>query len=111
MEAKDLRIGNWVLENGSYRQIEADDFYNPQLLNPIPLKDVIKSNVKLTRDYRGYWVDCVCGIEETFNNKFWFFFGFENIEEKICIGEPIEFLHELQNIVYWLKKVELEINL
>ena len=56
MEAKDFRIENWVLENGSYRQIEADDFYNPQLLNPIPLTEeiLLKCGFELQNEFLKY---------------------------------------------------------
>lgn len=105
MEEKDFRIGNWVLENGSYRQIEADDFYNPQLLNPIPLTEeiLLKCGAKKSDDsFGGYIIYYPNGNGMRVKNNEW---------SSQHLSVKLEYLHQLQNLYFALTNEELKINL
>lgn len=124
MEAKDLRIGNWVLENGSFHQIEINDFYNPQLFKPIELTEeiLLKCGFSFDRKKNYFYIsfnDISQFIEiyecaDDSGNLFVAYLTNDDIETEN--SNPIFLLyinnlHQLQNLYFALTNEELEINL
>lgn len=114
METKDFRIGNWVLENGSYHQIEADDFYNPQLFKPIRLTKEILLKIGAKSIDDGTIKLCDKYIFDRFKLSFYpnKNGGFFKITD-VCgaFFTNVEYIHEWQNFVFVMNQIELEINL
>lgn len=135
MEAKDLRIGNKVkqfiydfYEDKRYKteQFEYTEVdliileviqkgeFESELFEPILLTKDFFKEIKLSKHNVSDYKLC----EEFYlteanhlNSNEWYLYKYGGYDEDVLIGEPIKYLHELQNIVYLLKKVELEINL
>jgi len=115
MEARELRIGNWVESDGNQFQIDAGWFANyhcnmslSQNTNPIPLTE--EWLVKLGFNYGGIWIELMglmsCG--RILQHK-----GMGAKSTAFYINEQfianIQYLHELQNLYFALTGTELEI--
>jgi hypothetical protein len=113
MEAKELRIGNYVYDNYRevYKLIVKSDFLNLDyriefdILKPIPLTEEIlfkcgfEEDGQLFHNQIALYKNGVGGFNYNVN-----YFEHENLEE-------IEHLHQLQNLYCALTGTELEINL
>ena len=106
MEAKELRIGNWVYPDMSYPdpvKVCSKDFINTEHLNPIPLTEewLLKfdGNCTIMKGYPIYFLN-------PFNIEFYefkclFYIGNRSVK--------IKHVHELQNLYYALTNQELTI--
>lgn len=126
INANELRIGNWGFDL-EYFQITSIDEKGVNRNNDFVLCDGTKiSSYRCT-------LNSICGIpltpeilesagfEKRNSNILWTFkddffiekegAGFEILAGEYTIGETFHYLHELQNICYFLFKVELPINL
>jgi hypothetical protein len=113
MQANELRIGNWVklpedVEGDRYAQIGRDDFEyvrglcNIEQMSPIPLTPEILEKAGFKKEFYGW-------------TKSWVELSFEyhfmvNIGE-YHITDPLQSLHQLQNLYFALTGTELVINL
>jgi hypothetical protein len=126
MDAKELRIGNWVI-NKTYpkeEQIECVqgffDQYPVLLINsqpqetiePIPITPEIleKAGFKQSIELVGGFLYCEDKSEEDFDIAL--IDGIATLQVESCnYGKPFKYLHQLQNIFYALTGEELQINL
>lgn len=128
MEAKELRIGNWVnhLDNWSYRQPKTDfkefyfkwdesDFYalgectlNLEDVQPIPLTEeiLLKCGFEYNNNYGQFkHPNCPLYFTKHPNNKTLLCFIHN------CTNGTTKFLHQLQNLYFALTNTELTVNL
>jgi len=108
IEAKDLRIGNWLYGKVSdtYYKVEPTDIlrifeYNKNI-EPIPLTKDILEKCGFKKDLDMFYYNKPLAILLHDN-------GVTVTFSSICL--PCEYLHQLQNLYYALTQTELEINL
>ncbi len=131
MEAKDLRIGNWVIEFHKRIQINMIDgvgvcgtvdggMLEIKDLNPIPLTEEIL--LKCGFVYNGYKYDCDDGVERrVFEHKDYFgdFIEYDGyylpkpyyFEDAFGENFKLKHLHQLQNLYFALTGEELNVEL
>ena len=109
IDAKDLRIGNWVM-----------GIYKPTQIVGIDLTSEFVGclAIELTED-----ILLKCGFERHSTNHFWFRYGFFCISilgyveliswdmKVFKIDVKITYLHELQNVIFALTQKELTVQL
>ena len=110
MEAKELRIGNLLIENNKQYKLQLADFYNMYLdddciFEPIPLTEewLLKfgfENKILSSEFSITNFPFII-----YNNEIWT--DRDNDDDAIC---RVDFVHELQNFYFAVKKKELEIS-
>jgi hypothetical protein len=123
MKTSELRKGNiieWNKKPFNVCRIFEDAVENESWckpiheLHPIPLTRDIFDKIESVRcEIRDFWLDEKLYLTEAYhlNSNKWFLATNSVYGGETLIGEPIEFLHELQNVVFALKKSELSINL
>ena len=114
IDAKDLRIGNWVLRLGNPTQINAvskgyvsthsSGSITENQIESIPLTPEILEKCGFEK-VGNEWQNTNSEFTECFqfkNDKFYYTGG-----EGVCFGVGCQYLHELQNLYYALTKQEL----
>lgn len=128
INAQDLCIGNWVYD-GERTQFPMQvvgigtdyvylDFENnegdlwestPNDVEGIPLTPELLEKIGYERPFETYFTHRKFDLDLDYdveNNKFYWWFNFD-----YRIGEPIKYLHELQNQIRMIAKQELKVNL
>ena len=125
MEAKELRINNWVKHNNEFLQVDGIDdidVFNKQMgevplhtVQPIPLTEEILLKCGFEKRYflNDFFivindVKTILIIEIIFDNIFIYLCA--SNEKKVRLANA-NFLHQLQNLYFALTCTELEINL
>jgi hypothetical protein len=113
MDARELRIGNWVLdEQGQSIQICVKHFNWVNDLTPIPITPEIleKAGFKKSIELVGGFLYYEDNSKEDFDIAL--IDGIATLQVESCnYGKPFKYLHQLQNIFYSLTGEELQINL
>ncbi len=123
MNTNELRIGNYVSINGEYVQVESisnshvNEVFPKEKCFPIQLsKDIILNFGFKIHNETNYFINfllksCNFAISLALENEFKPFKSFKQFESGVCyFGEEnyeIRFLHELQNIIYFITKKEV----
>lgn len=112
IQAKELRINNWVNSNltNNYSQASAADIYNinqdQSVVDPIPLTEEILLNCGFKKFYDIFLYD-----RFRFDYKKSYKYWYVTDRETNAYLTKIEFLHELQNFYFALTGTELKINI
>ena len=116
MEAKELRIGNWIYSNTDkdiYRVDLIESWRNYLSISAIPLTEewLLRLGFTIQRVPSAYGWDCnkVCEnpfyiLRGAWNGKSWFALEILNNDSH----KEIEFVHQLQNLYFSLTGLELE---
>lgn len=123
IDARELRIGNWVKFNNAFMQVDASDilsfdknYLSQQKVNPIPLTPGLLEKVAILR-YESYYHLTKPGV---FGNRLSVYYIVTkgvviDVEDHSGNTERIlphiQHLHQLQNLVFALTGTELEIKL
>lgn len=121
MEAKELRIGNWINHPENYAievnstTIDLMSALKNNRFNPVPLTEEIL--LKAGFEKKGWQQYLKMKISEY--NSLWYFDGIISIlceglrdyDDLVTIKLEYEYLHQLQNLYYALTGEELEIDL
>ena len=123
MDAKELRIGNWVridsLTDGSTTEVEAYVFHIDEMIwttkykySPIPLTEewLIKFGFEKDEDNGVYWINStVCIGRNNITYDYWEVWC-DCSEGFICLNNNgFEHVHQLQNLYFALTNKELTI--
>jgi hypothetical protein len=130
VQAKELRIGNWVEYNGNYFQWDLECFYDLieetrdlKIINPIPLTPEILEKagfVKSQNKNKDVWYKQFIRDKDELNSyvfvgklkddpKEMYYYGFESPISSVNINN-IFHLHQLQNLYWILTGQELTIS-
>jgi hypothetical protein len=106
---EDLRIGNWLQDQSGYFKVRAIELGVTFLDEPIPLTE----EILVKAGFKKYIVVGKTIFYLEMHGKivlgYWLIDGAVNVGEFILA--KVEFLHDLQNLVYALTKQELTIDL
>lgn len=114
MDARELRIGNWVkVDDLPPEQVTLEMFaalqkypHTISVFQPIPITEQILLDCGFEKDYSSYYEhpckDHEIRISFEYEKRFYWAIGSEYI-----IGKEIKFLHELQNVCFALTGTEL----
>lgn len=127
MKANELRLGNWVMATQTYStepfpiQIDAISVFDKmQDLQPIPLTPEIleKAGFQYSEYYQEYCLPLSCDLyfELKFVKDYYYPTlhkkpEFSSSDEQVIGLNRIQYLHELQNLIFILQGTELTINL
>lgn len=106
MEAKELRIGNYVMHEGKIRQIQLYQIENAPECEPVILSPEILEKCPLLSFDGMYWYNEYFNVYFRFKKD-----GFYQISATNRIGVKMEYLHDFQNRFYSLTSQELTIKL
>lgn len=117
IDNRELRIGNWVeLKNSGSIKLDADNIgdvlNNPAIFDPIPLTPEILERAGFEKGGEDYFNREVVGNISLFYSEGAISISlsdndFESITQKL----NIKYVHQLQNLFYFLCGEELKINL
>lgn len=108
MDPKELRIGNWVTEKG--RLIHIHDGFgidHAHNFEPIPLTDSCFNKIigdEISISYYNKFHECNFDIVFEKNQEGYFYTGGEGVKQ----SRIIKYVHELQNLVWELERIEIE---
>jgi hypothetical protein len=119
-EATDFRLGNWFLGNGYMQQVTLETFeyllnerfYPHKAIQGIPLTPEILEKagfVYMTEPNENYWNYNKPDVYLYLNEKLEPGLYSNEYEHVDVIGNPLQYLHQLQNLYFALTNNELEI--
>jgi hypothetical protein len=111
MEAKDLRIGNWVNFGETQVQVDVITEYEPDnrlivKCTPIPLTEEWLKKFWFEEGYENlYWTkdEALFQIE---NGEL----GYNHVWDNAFTGASVKYVHQLQNLYFALTGTELTVN-
>jgi hypothetical protein len=111
IDARQLRIDNWVLRLGDSHQWESTDFTtDPELFDPIPLTPELLEKIGFSE--RQHLHDWYRVVQEqtilTIHAGEWLLCPSNSAP---CLSGEVRYLHQIQNLFYTLTGEELNIQL
>jgi hypothetical protein len=114
IDVKELRVRNWVKDRGKIRMFLENDFTQDLTdIEPIELTAEILEAAGFVSYQSAWWYDAFrLRLRFKSPKKDSFDFIFKPFIDCIGEGTVVKYVHQLQNIYYWLTSgEELEINL
>jgi hypothetical protein len=110
IQAKELRIGNWVYDREDKCDIQImdlDDLRYFMYYEPIPLTEEWLLKFEFEKKNNQYILDDYC-VELIFDKTGWLMGEFDfNVDNFNYIGTNINYIHQLQNLYFALTGEEL----